>query len=376
MKKILCLLACLFIFVLVTSGCQDAPDATIEASTKKVIENSIAIHMKFGNNSNTVIITNQEEKKKLEDLFNGAEFYNSAKSLENPLLYIDFYGKDSETRVILDKNDVVLIGDDREVKSKNISFEKLFSIFKEKVENTAKEKIENLVGKKIESSLRVTIEDVDEGKIAHLKDQEKIKKLEDLFNETKFSKSAKTIEQPRLDISFYGREDVIRFYIGKNDVIMLKDGNHIECDEISFEKILNIYNKEMTNLSKEEIENSSEVRMKDLVGERVEISLKEEIKNTTKIEMRRSVYSRNVYITDQVIINQLEDLFNEAEFYKEYEPRFDLGLNIIFYGENGRISFYIDEKNFIKLDDGTYAKSNQINFKKLSDIWDEAVLTK
>ena len=122
-KKAFLLLACLTIFILTMFGCQSS-------STKK-IENTTHIVIGYGFNSYVAIIKEQKEIKQLVDLFNGAEFTKSDASIQQPYLSISFSEKKSSTLFYIDDKDVIQLGDGNYMKSKQINFNKLYSIFYE-----------------------------------------------------------------------------------------------------------------------------------------------------------------------------------------------------------------------------------------------------
>lgn len=123
MKRAFLLLAYMPLFILTMFGCQHSSPKKIEDTTEIVIGYAI--------NSYVAIIKNQEEIKQLEDLFNGAEFTESDASIQQPYLNISFSGKKSSTVFYVDDKDVIQLGDGSHMKSKQISFSKLYSIFYE-----------------------------------------------------------------------------------------------------------------------------------------------------------------------------------------------------------------------------------------------------
>ncbi|WP_202710012.1 hypothetical protein [Sporosalibacterium faouarense] len=384
MKKAFCILICLSVILLFISGCQNsikkATKSSAESNIEKLlgekIENLRKVQIKYGLNNNTALILEDREIKIIEDLLNNAEFYESDKGISGPLLYIDFYGEKDKKHISIGDNNVISSENIKIFQSKDMIFEQLLSILREKVEGTGEEKIEKLIGEKMKNSLRITIESDNDGKTAHIKDKNKIEELGDLFNTTKFSKSISNIESPQLCISFYTKEDVTRFYVGKNDIIRLMDYRNIESKEINYEKILSIYNENISNAEDGKSENSSEVKIEDLLGHKIKVTLDSKIENTTKLEMIYDAHSNFLKLFTEDEIKELEDLFNNAEFYKTYKPRYNIGIRIIFYGENGTNNFYIDEDDYIKLSNDRYVKSDQISFQKLFSIYQEVLLRK
>ncbi len=100
------------------------------------------------------------------------------------------------------------------------------------------------------------------------------------------------------------------------------------------------------------------------------------IENTTNIVIGYGFNSYAAMITDQEEIKQLEDAFNEAEFAESDSSIQQPYLIITFYCKKGTTSFYVDENDVIKLKDGSYKKSKQINFKRLYSIYNEYLSSK
>ncbi|KUO70675.1 MAG: hypothetical protein APF77_02510 [Clostridia bacterium BRH_c25] len=123
-KKAICLISCLTIFILNMSGCKNS-------SQEEVIKDSSQIVISYTLNSYIVILTDQEEIKQLEDLFNEAEFEKSDTSMLPQYLSITFYGEKGTTKFEIDDKDVIKLNDGSYVKSKQISFSKLYSIFRD-----------------------------------------------------------------------------------------------------------------------------------------------------------------------------------------------------------------------------------------------------
>lgn len=184
-------------------------------------------------------------------------------------------------------------------------------------------------------------------------DEEEIKQLEDLFKEAEFSKSSKFIKPPYLDVTFYGDKNTTRFYIDDKDIIELDDGRYVTSEEVKFEKLISIYME-----GKGKIEN--------IIGGK--------IKNTPKIFMHVGNSSHIARIYNKEVIKQLEDLFNEAEFYETNKPEYLPYVDVRFYGKDGSIRFCVDAQDHILLDDGRCMKSKQISNRKLYSVFKESVL--
>lgn len=100
---------------------------------EKKIKNTTRIVIGYGTNSHIAIITDKDQIKQLEELFNGAELTKSDKEIQHPYLSISFSGEKSSTSFFIDENDVIKEGDGNYLQSKQISFEALYSIFKEDI---------------------------------------------------------------------------------------------------------------------------------------------------------------------------------------------------------------------------------------------------
>lgn len=140
------------IFIISISGCQslmsyrNEKKSIDDVNTHDIIKKEDKIYMKeikettkisilYGFNSHIVIIDNQEEIKQLEELFNTAEFDESTESTQQPYLRLTFYGKTDSTSFRIDNNDVIKLKDGNYMKSKQISFDNLYSIFFAKMKN-------------------------------------------------------------------------------------------------------------------------------------------------------------------------------------------------------------------------------------------------
>jgi len=124
----------LSVFMLTISGCQSPSIKENEDMINiEKIENTTQIVIGYGTNSYVVIIKDKEKIKQLEDLFNGAEFTKSDDSIQQPFLRISFSAEKNSTQFCIDDNDVVRFGDDTYIKSQQISFSNLHSIFIKRV---------------------------------------------------------------------------------------------------------------------------------------------------------------------------------------------------------------------------------------------------
>lgn len=120
------------IIIISVSGCRNSSSKTTENSSIKKIENTKSIVIEHVINSNIAIITDQKEIKELEDLFNNAEFEKSEASVQQPYLQVNFQGKERSITFYIDNKNVIEVRDDVAkyiVKSKQINFKKLFSIY-------------------------------------------------------------------------------------------------------------------------------------------------------------------------------------------------------------------------------------------------------
>jgi len=144
MKKAFLFLMCLTIILTMAgcSGCKNSSKKKVDNTTDtkndniagmKKIENTTTIIIGYDINSYTALIDEQEEIKRLEDLFNEVEFEKSETSIQQPWLTIIFHGEKSSTSFYIDDKDVISrdpLGEDN-LKSEQISFKNLYSIYKE-----------------------------------------------------------------------------------------------------------------------------------------------------------------------------------------------------------------------------------------------------
>lgn len=140
----------LSIFLLTVSGCQNLSDDKIEKTAEEENEYSSEVRIGFGWNSHIARIDNQEEIKKLEDLFNGAEFYETDEPdepIQRPRIRIYFRKNEGTTHFIVGANDVIELKDGSHVKSKQIKSEDLISIFQEYVAKNRQEEIKRIFEK-------------------------------------------------------------------------------------------------------------------------------------------------------------------------------------------------------------------------------------
>lgn len=97
----------------------------------------------------------------------------------------------------------------------------------------------------------------------------------------------------------------------------------------------------------------------------------EKIKNTSTITIGYGLNSYVAIIKNSQEIKQLEDMFNKAN-YSASDKNIKLPyLSISFSNKNTSSLFYIDKNDTIKLEDGTYVKSNEIHFEELYLIFNE-----
>jgi len=123
-NKTFLLIMFLTVLSLSISGCHNSSIKKIENTTKIVIGYDI--------NSYIAIIRDKQEIKQLEDLFNNAEFTKSDTDIQMPYLRISFSGKSGSRSFHIDKDDIIqLYKSGNCIKSRQITFDKLYSIFNE-----------------------------------------------------------------------------------------------------------------------------------------------------------------------------------------------------------------------------------------------------
>jgi hypothetical protein len=123
---------CLHIFILALSGCQgQAGNVVKNTIKKKEIKDTTDIVIGYGFNSYAAKISNQEEIKQLEKLFNLAEYTKTEESIQQPHLTIEFYDKMGATSFYIDDKNVIKLGDGSYIKSSQINFQDLYTIYNE-----------------------------------------------------------------------------------------------------------------------------------------------------------------------------------------------------------------------------------------------------
>lgn len=123
MKKAICLISCLTIFILSLSGCKNSPQKVVADSSEIVISYTISSYI--------ARIIDKKDIKKLENLFNEAEFEKSDIPMIPEHLSITFYGEKGTTKFKIDVKDVIKLNDGSYVKCKQLSFAKVYSIFRD-----------------------------------------------------------------------------------------------------------------------------------------------------------------------------------------------------------------------------------------------------
>lgn len=123
LKKTICIILCLVIFILNMSGCEN--------SSKKLIEDSSQAVISYTLDSYIAIITDKEEIRRLEKLFNEAEFEKTDASIRPLYLSVAFYKEKETVKFKIDDKGVIELNDGSYVKSEQISFADLYSILRE-----------------------------------------------------------------------------------------------------------------------------------------------------------------------------------------------------------------------------------------------------
>lgn len=229
-------------------------------------------------------------------------------------------------------------------------------------QNSTEEIIVNSTKDKIQNTTKIQMGYGFNNYTAEITNQESIKQLEDLFNGAEFNKTEKPKKQTQLQISFYGKNGTTHFYIDQQDYIRLEDNSYVKSDKINFEKIIYLYKDELAKSSKER-EFLTMKKTENLLGKRIE--------NSLGVTIYHGAYSNSIHIIEQEEIEELEDLFSEAELYKYDKDRNRGQLRMNFYGKNGITRLYIDEQDYIKTNDGMYVKSREIEFEKLFSLYKE-----
>ncbi|WP_202709487.1 hypothetical protein [Sporosalibacterium faouarense] len=223
---------------------------------------------------------------------------------------------------------------------------------------------EDLGDKKINNSTEIQMGYEKNSLTVSITDEARIRELEDIFNKAEFSKVDTPREEPILYIIFNSEQGTKKFYMNNKNFIRLEDGSYVKSDNISIGKLASIYRKEVEKLAFEK---------EFSLGEKIENSLKEKIEDSVRVTISQALYSRTAQIINKEEVEKLVDLFSDTQFYKFDKSRYRGNLEVIFYGDNGRTRLYIDNLSFIKLQDGTYVKSKEINYDDIWNIYKENI---
>jgi len=125
------------LLILNIAGCQNS-----DTTTSK-IENSSMVIMGQLIHSSTAFISNKEEIKEFEDLFNNAEFEETNATLQPPYMTLIFHKPNTKysRTFLIDEFDTIRFNDGRHFKSKEITFEEWYSIFKDYLSKRERKKI-------------------------------------------------------------------------------------------------------------------------------------------------------------------------------------------------------------------------------------------
>jgi len=196
----------------------------------------ISIYDPFESNYIAAItIKNQEEIKQLEDLFNNAEFIECDEKPQAPALLAIFAEENGSTSVFIYSNNVIAFND-RCFRSKQITFDKINSIYSKYLNEKNSFKIDNATS--IDIDELVNVGSSKKGKHVTIKNQEEIKQLEDLFNNAKITKCDEKPEVPALSIKFNCKDSLKLFTIYANGVITQPSNkSYSKSEQITFDKI-------------------------------------------------------------------------------------------------------------------------------------------
>lgn len=115
-------------------GCDSkSPESTEAKIEMEEIVDTEKIVIGFDTNSYVVIMEEKDKIKELEGLFNHSELTETKETIQQPYLTISFKREQDSTLLYIDKNDTIKLNDGRNVKSKQINFRQLYSIYKANV---------------------------------------------------------------------------------------------------------------------------------------------------------------------------------------------------------------------------------------------------
>ena len=134
MKKTHLIWLSFVIFIVTLSGC--ASSSTNKADTSSVVnkpDTSEYVLIEYPLSSYLAWIKDKQEITKLTDLFNNTEYLKTDIEPDREGLWMEvmFHKNNAATTFYIYKNDVIKKGDGSLVKSKDISFKKIYKMFEE-----------------------------------------------------------------------------------------------------------------------------------------------------------------------------------------------------------------------------------------------------
>lgn len=182
-----------------------------------------------------IMIKNHEEIKKLEDLFNNAEFTKCDEKPQAPVRLVTFAEENGSTSVFIYSNNVISFNDSCFI-SKQITFDKINSIYSKYLNEKNSFKANNATSVDIDEL--VNVDSSKKGKHITIKNHEEIKQLEDLFNNAKITKCDEKPQVPALVIKFNCTGSLRVYTIYANNVITQPSNtSYSKSEQITYDKI-------------------------------------------------------------------------------------------------------------------------------------------
>ncbi|GMQ55857.1 hypothetical protein AN1V17_02490 [Vallitalea sediminicola] len=122
-KNVPYFIACLILVILVLYLFK------LQNSSLEKIHNSTSVCIGYGYSSHMALIDKKEEVSGLEEIFNKAKFTESDTAIQFPYLSITFQTNNGTTRFHIDENGIIETENDKYIKSEDINFKDLYTIF-------------------------------------------------------------------------------------------------------------------------------------------------------------------------------------------------------------------------------------------------------
>ncbi len=129
MKKVCLILLFLMIFIVTLTGCTSSSGGSSDASTLSQSDTSEYVLIGYPPSSYLAMIEDKQIISRLTDLFNNTEYIKSDMKPEGLWMEVLFHKKNAVKTFYIYKNDVIKQTDGNIVKSKDISFKKIYDLF-------------------------------------------------------------------------------------------------------------------------------------------------------------------------------------------------------------------------------------------------------